>query len=154
MRQPVKLAIGLITGLTLCFAAWHFYQIRNTPSYSTSPVQVDMDTSQDLYKIQTSIIQYLNSHRVNSQATLPMSLHDAGIKGLKHNLSSYEYSYKNLTSNGGPTYSFQLCATFSAAGSSNYSGGDSVEVYQKHQKGKQCFSDEYYKSESHVYPIQ
>lgn len=103
------------------------------------------DTSHDLYTIQSAVIAYYNQNN-----SLPTSLSQLHISGLKHDLSAYTYS----ASTYGPTATDRLCANFSSSTVSNGDYNNSTDntpgVYQHHRKGVQCFVNDMYKSQPHI----
>ena len=109
---------------------------------------------QDLYIINSAVESYIGSHGYE----LPNKLADLNINNLEGNQADYDYTYSSRSSNGGPTLSYSICASFTKVGSGQaFTGTVDNEpiIYTIHKTGKTCFYNEYYKSSSHIYsPIK
>jgi hypothetical protein len=115
----------------------------------------DSNKADDLAKIETAVIADLNKNN-----HLPGSLHleYLGLTNLKGNIDDYSYT-PDPHEDGSPTWFYTTCATFHTqtiklpldSGTEGFTtGGTGAKAYMSHRKGKQCFSNSYYKDSSHI----
>lgn len=153
---PNSFTKSTISKLALCLIliVGVFLVIRATqPTQGQERVQ-DKDRAQDLYRLETKINAYIDSHGT----TPPPNLSSLNVTNLRGKLSEYKYSFTDPASNGGQKASYELCTTFQAStlklpisyDQSIVTAGGSADTYASHRKGLQCFSNDYYKSSSHI----
>jgi hypothetical protein len=154
----VAVLVVVISGVTYVVAQHDHRPGRALVGVTHNP---DLDTMQDLYKLQTAVD---NSIKVTSITTssgvhymLPASLDNLHLTNLTGKISSYQYSFTRSTSGDSHTINYQLCAPFTTLGSkfTMYTGtvGNTVQAYKFHVMGQQCFAINYYQGSAFVSPV-
>jgi hypothetical protein len=146
-RRNVVIGISVVAIIVLVSSGIYALSLKGQVS--------DTDKANDLAKIETAVIAGLNKNN-----HLPESLHleYLGLTNLKGNIDDYSYT-PDPHEDGSPTWAYTTCTTFHTqtiklpieAGTEGFtSGGTGAQAYMSHRKGKQCFSNSYYKGSSHV----
>jgi hypothetical protein len=151
----VFLIIGVLTTLVCLLVVFKHTDIANyTHTTFTRSKVSDSDTEADLYTIEKAVLSYPAN---NSGNALPATLNQVNISGLHGKVADYRYSPIQQSTGGGPTISYKICAVFATKSSKldsasyqSYFQYSSPEGYTYHEAGTQCFSNEYYKDESHI----
>ncbi len=131
---------------------------NSTPKANTTASSFsDNDVVDDLYTLEKALIVYSQESTGGVGMKLPSKLTDLKVQGLKGKLADYAYNYIQQATDGGPTISYKICATFHSRSPKlddpnyqPYYSYEGPEAYTYHDKGNQCFENAYYKSSSNI----